>query len=97
MQLSIDSSPKDSFDEVKAIIRDLEGPVDRGTDLPSRAPSRGRMILLASWLGKGNIGPRPGTYSTLRRPRGEAKKDPIKSFEFKLFTGTLNELCTRVD
>ena len=39
-------SPNDSFDEVKAITRDLEGPVERGTDLPSRAPSQGRMILL---------------------------------------------------
>ena len=27
-------TPNDSFDEVKAITRDLEGPVERGTDLP---------------------------------------------------------------
>ena len=36
----------DSFDEVKAITRDLEGPVERGTDLPSRAPSRGQISTL---------------------------------------------------
>ena len=38
-------SPNDSSDEVKAITHmGFGGPgIERGTDLPSRAPSRGRM------------------------------------------------------